>query len=386
MTRSKDKSASNRFEQTNVYKTASLQFPLMDLIGDCLKERETLAGLTIGWHCHLTAITAVAARALLDAGCKLVMSECNPQTSEALPIEYMREIGTLVHTGSSARMEVLEQKPQVISDTGFDLLSLYLDSPQSWPSLIGASEITTSGIARLRATTDLPIPVLNLNDGIIKSRIENHHGVGDGVVECLRRLSGRSWAGERATVIGYGNVGQGVARYLKATGALVYIVESRPTLKLLARFDGYGLTDIETAASASSLVVSATGRKGLIGEDFFLEARDSLMLLNVGHWPEEIDLPKLKEMCSKIEPLSEHLEKYSFAESGTCLYLACQGNPANVAMLAGSIEPTLLHLATEILSIEFIWRNHKSLKNGENALPQAIEEEVASLALKAVGN
>lgn len=356
----------------------------MDRLSERLSQRGTLASLVLGWNCHLTEITALAVKALAATGCRLIMSECNPATSEKPAIDYMRECGALIFTGGDARSRVLEARPQVISDTGFDLLSTYLET--GGEGLLGASEITTSGIERLRrlgAGTDFP--VINLNDGIIKSRIENFHGVGDGVVESLARLVDRDWAGTRVAVIGFGMVGQGVATYLKRLGSRVLIVDIDPVARLLAHYDGYEIASLEEAARTCELVVTATGKHGLIGEDFFDRAADSLMLLNVGHWPDEIDVKKLKQICSKVESMGPDLERFTLADPPRSLYLACSGNPANVAMLTGSIEPTLLHLTTEILSMEFIYLHHQSLEKGENALPRSIEEEVSELALSLIG-
>jgi len=369
--------------ESTVFKTARESFPIMDRLSEKLSERGTLASLVLGWNCHLTEITALAVKALAATGCRLLMSECNPATSEEQAIDYMRECGALVFTGENARSKVLEAGPQVVSDTGFDLLSAYLETGGS--GLLGASEITTSGIQRLRRLRQgTDFPVINLNDGIIKSRIENFHGVGDGVVESLSRLVHRDWGGARVAVVGYGMVGQGVASYLRRLGPRVLIVDSDPVARLLAHYDGYEIASLDEAARCE-LVVTATGRRGLIGEDFFARAADSLILLNVGHWPDEIDVKKLKQICSKVEAIGPDLERFTLADPLRSLYLACSGNPANVAMLTGSIEPTLLHLTTEILSMEFIYLHHRSLEMGENALPRSIEEEVSELALSLIG-
>lgn len=370
--------------ESTVFRTARENFPIMKNFSERLSRRGTLASLVLGWNCHLTEITALAAEALASTGCRLLMSECNPATSEEQAIDYMRECGALVFTGDNARSRVLEARPQVISDTGFDLLSAYLET--GGEGLLGASEITTSGIERLRRLrpgTDFP--VINLNDGIIKSRIENFHGVGDGVVESLARLVKRDWDGARVAVVGYGMVGQGVASYLRRLGTRVLVVDIDPVARLLAHYDGYEIAGLDDASRSCELVVTATGRRGLIGEDFFAMAADSLILLNVGHWPDEIDVKKLKQICSKVEPIGPDLERFTLADPPRSLYLACSGNPANVAMLTGSIEPTLLHLTTEILSMEFIYLHHRSLEKGENALPRSIEEEVSELALSLIG-
>src|SRR5205823_14802129 len=60
------------------------------------------------------------------------------------------------------------------------------------------------------------------------------------------------------------------------------------------------------------------------------------------------------------------------------LPISCGGNPANVVLLTGSAQPTLIHLTTEILCMELITARGESLGKGEVALPDARSEEHTS--------
>lgn len=299
-------------------------FPIFARLSDYLRESKVMSGLRVGWHCHLTWLTALAIEPLADCGARLALSECNPETSESAAVEYMRERGAVVSLGSDACQAVLASRPQVLSDTGLTLISRYL--AEGGFALAGACEITTSGITRLRALDRLPLPVININGGQLKSLIENFHGVGDGLVEAVSRLTGQIWSGRRAAVAGYGRVGAGVAHYLRRSGASVSVVECDPVRRLVAHYDGFLLCSLKEALRASELIVTATGAEGLIGADEWLAGADGLHVFNVGHWAAEVSPDVLCDIALSRSPVAEHLEELVLpAEGGGTkrLYLAC---------------------------------------------------------------
>lgn len=376
------------FETQGVFAQAAAFYPLLELVGEYLKEKGTLSDVRLAWHCHLTALTAVSAKALAMGGCKVALSECNPATSDADAIAYMSEIlGFKTYTGEDSVKNVLHGGADVVSDTGFDLLTYWLSDDLNAVDipLWGASEITTSGITRLRSRESIPIPVININDGQIKSFVENYHGVGDGVIEALKALTGRSFQGERACVIGYGRVGAGVAEYLKRNGVQVTVVEHDSVRSLMAHFDGFPLASLREAVAASTLMVTATGKKGLLSVDDWRHARDGLLAINVGHWREELSYADLEQAAESVTAISADVDEFKLtSHDGKPLRIriATKGDPCNVTLLTGSIEPTLLHLATEILSLEYLVTNKENLKPGEMCVPPEVENLAAELALQ----
>ncbi|HEY9869630.1 MAG TPA: NAD(P)-dependent oxidoreductase [Candidatus Obscuribacterales bacterium] len=365
-------------------------FPLMEHAAAALSADGTLAGVRVGWHCHLTWLTALAAYALTSAGAEIFASECNPGTTEHGAVECLRRLGVHVFLGGDGPARVLAGKPYVISDTGLALTSCYLES-MSFP-LAGACEITTSGIARLRALGAVPLPVVNINDGQLKTLIENFHGVGDGLIDALFRLTGKMWAGTEAAVVGYGRVGAGVAHYLRGNGAAVRVVERDPVRQLAAHYDGFVLDSLERVLADCRLVVTATGQAGLLGARQWQLAADGLLVLNVGHWPEEVDYAALKAMAVGTRRLSAHLEEFTLPGTGgrgaKTVLLAAGGSPVNVALLSGSLEPTLIHLTTEMLCLAYLVRAARqgaTLPQGEAAIPAEVERRSALLALAALG-
>ena len=362
-------------------------FPVLDSLSAYLKKKGCLSGTVIGWHCHLTWLTALAVEPVLEAGGQLRISECSADTTQPAAVDYMRSLGVEVYCGSNSCAAVLSSRPQIISDTGLVLISEYLANPD-FP-LFAACEITTSGITRLRDLSSLPLPVVNINDGQLKRLIENFHGVGQGLIEALERLTGRIWSGRPVAVVGYGQVGAGAAHYLKQAGASVAVVEKDPVRRLVAHYDGYLISDMASALSTSELVVTATGVPGLIGAREWSLCRDGLVLVNVGHWSREIDLPAVRAMAVSSQAVSDRLSAFELPGSRglRTVYLAAGGSPVNVTLLSGSPEPTLIHLTTEILCLDYLCRLQRagqSLPCGETPVPTVVERQASILALEAL--
>lgn len=366
-------------------------FPLMEKLGKHLKEDGSLNGVKIGWHCHLTQLTLLTAEALVEGGAKLFLSEVNPATTDDEAVQGIRDLGAKVFTGENSPEKVLAESPQLLTDTGFVIIDKFLSmAPSERPkSVTAASEITTSGIEKLRKISVLPLPVININGGLLKARIENYHGVGDGVVDLLRRLTGRSLSGLNSTVVGYGAVGSGVAFHLRKEGGIVNVVDNDPVRRLIAHFDGFSVNDLLTSLRKADLVVTATGKRHIIGETHWQAARDGAIFLNVGHWPEELDLNALRKSAQKIDDLDLktqrfHLKEAAGSDAEKRLYVVADGNPANIVLLTGSVEPTLIHLATEALCLSYLAKHGTSLGHGEHLVPYEVEQNSSVLALEAL--
>ncbi len=381
---------SGRDKIPSVVARAAAGFPILERLAAHLSGQKSLAGLRVGWHCHLTWLTALAVETLLGAGAHVYLSECNPDTSEDDAVACMQEAGARVYRGQDCCLPVLEAEPQVLSDTGFVLTSAYL-SRRNFP-VFGACEITTSGITRARELGRLPLPVVNINQGQLKAFIENFHGVGDGLVDALNRLTGKMWSGRRAAVVGYGRVGAGVACYLRRQGTAVTVVDTDPVRRLIAHYDGFLTAGLAEAMAGSELLVTATGVDGLIGVDDWAVAADGLLVANVGHWAGEAGRDALCRLAVSCRPAGPHLEEFSIAGGSPGrarkVYLAGQGSPINVVLCSGSPEPTLIHLTTEILCLRMLaeaGRAGTPVPPGEMPVPASVERQASTLALEALG-
>ena len=369
----------------------AFSFPILDKLTEYFASQGRLEGKKIGWHCHLTGLTAAAARVLLGAGAKLFVSECTAATTDWAAVTYMKQLGASVYQGADSPRKVLDNRPLVISDTGFVLSSEYLKDVEVGNQYVFAGcEITTSGIHRLRQVATLPLPILNINDGELKALIENYHGVGDGVLEALFRLTWRVWAGRAVAVVGYGRVGAGVANYLRRTGATVFVVEMDPIRQLVAHYDGFGLLDLPEALAGCELTVTATGSKAVINAADLAFVRDGAVLMNVGHWAEEIDVAAIRQSAQAQRTVAKHLEEYTLADGNGSkkIFVIAAGGPANVVLLSGSPEPTLIHLTTELLCMNFLATQQEQgsvLQSGEHPVPREVERQASILALRCLG-
>jgi adenosylhomocysteinase len=370
-------------------------FDLIDLIGARLKVRGQLKNASIAWHCHLTSVTVAAATVATEAGARLFISEANSATTMQSALAGLKHLGVQVYTGPNCQAKVLAHKPLVIADTALVLTEEWLKSGgavqaavQPWP--LGACEITANGIKRyhqLLATQAIPLPLININSSRLQSAVENFHGVGDGLMEALQLGTGlKKFTDNHIVVVGYGRVGSGCARYLKEVGARVEVVEEDPVQAVMAHYDGFKVTALGRALAEAEVLVTATGSPQLWQEQDFERARDGLVVVNVGHDRNEVAPHLWEKRASRVEVVNEVLTRYTFNTLGNkCLYLATDGNPANIALLTGSFEPMLILLATQLLTWEYLLESAGTLPCVELSVPQAVEEIVSRLTLQSLG-
>jgi adenosylhomocysteinase len=365
-------------------------FPLLDLVADHLTKSGVFSGVKIGWHCHLTELTAVAVQALAKAGAKIYLSECNPATTDEAAVLLMKEAGAQVYLGTGGNDLVLTNGIELISDTGFGLLRTYLDkrrrSLEDQPMRVsGACEITTSGITKLKEARDIDLPVININGGALKQYIENFHGVGEGVIEALSCLICRSPSGMNGCVMGYGPVGAGTAFYLRRSGASITVVEKDPVRELIAHFDGFKTDTLEHVIRQADILITATGQASVIRKVDWQKIKHGAIVMNVGHFRDELDLSSLEAMAVGTNAVGQHVCEFLLpSEDGSLtksIYVCTNGDPTNVVLLTGSIEPTIIHLSTELMTLAYLKQNAASLKVGENPLPYGVERAVSLLAL-----
>ena len=192
---------------------------------------------------HLTTLTAVLIRELTLGGGKFIVTAANPATTDPATVDFLRGQGLDVYTGGDMKnrhLQALQHEPEFLVDVGFGLISTLLDErPKAASEVLGAIEVTRTGVMKLKNRTDLPFPVMNINDGRLKNAVENRHGVGEGIWQAVSLLTGMHLSGRRLAVVGYGPVGKGLAAYARAAGMNVEVVEKDPCRRLLAHYDGF---------------------------------------------------------------------------------------------------------------------------------------------------
>jgi adenosylhomocysteinase len=340
----------------------------------------------IGVNAHLTTLTAALVRELTLGGGEWVVSAANEATTDIRVVELLRGQGIAVHTGGDLRnchKGLLDHRPDLIADVGFGLLGTLLDHrPEQVDEVQAAVEITRSGISRLRSRSQLPWPVVNLNDGLIKHNIENRRGVGEALWTAVRDLTGTHLSGRRVLVVGYGPVGQGVAAYAKAHGAVVEVYEVDPIRCLVAHYDGFATPELLRGLEDVEIVVTATGRRHAISVELLRGLKNGVVLVNAGHGGDEIDIDGLKAAASSGIEIGDNCTRYRIGK-GPWLSVLGDGHPLNIVTNAGSPEPVLLHFAVVALTLEWLAKETPRTR-GEVPVPRSIEEEAARLALRAL--
>jgi adenosylhomocysteinase len=268
---------------------------LLRAIGDELEETRPFDGLTIGTGIHLEPKTVALLLTLQRGGATLV-STGNLATTQQEAVEYLRARGVDVVGGPTADpaehdadlWQVVRARPDLFLDNGGDLFVRWLEERDE--KLLGGTEETTSGRARLRPLRDeLRVPVLVINDSPIKQFAENRHAVGQSVLESFLRITNRSTNGKRVTVFGYGACGKGVAASFRNAYAVVSVVEADPVARLEALLDGYLVPERDEALRTADVVVTVTGARGVVTAADEPLLKDGAILANAGHFPWEIE-------------------------------------------------------------------------------------------------
>ena len=362
-------------------------FPILPTLGNRWAAKRPWEGKTVGLNLHLTTLTAALVRELALGGGTFVVSAANPHTTDAGAVDLLRNLGFSVYTGGDGEdrhRQVLDHKPDLLVDVGFDLTSHLLEHrPRQAMKLQAAIEITRTGISKLRQQTDIPFPVVNINDGRLKPAVENRHGVGTGLWTAVTQLTGMHLSGRRVVIVGYGPVGSGLAMYARAAGMSVEVVESDPIRRLFAHYDGYPTPDLEQALAHANLLVTATGRAGAVtAEDLLGRAKSGLVLVNAGHGGNEIDVEGIQRHSQRVDHVADQVARYRL-EDGIRVTVLGDGHPLNIVLNSGSPEPVLLHFAVLGLALEWL-AGEPPLRAEEVLVPASIETEAAQTALDAL--
>ena len=271
------------------------------------KGTQPLKGARIAGCLHMTIQTAVLIETLVDLGAEVTWSSCNIFSTQDHAAAAIAAAGIAVYAWKGMTEEEFDwcieqtvffgedQKPlNMILDDGGDLTNLVFDHfPELINEIKGLSEETTTGVHRLyeRMTNGtLPIPAINVNDSVTKSKFDNKYGCKESAVDAVRRATDTMLAGKRVVVCGYGDVGKGTAASFSGAGSIVTVTEIDPICALQAAMDGFEVKKLETIISNADIVVTATGNKDIITKDHFQKMKDNTIVCNIGHFDNEIDM------------------------------------------------------------------------------------------------
>jgi adenosylhomocysteinase len=387
----------------NEIKLAEAEMPGLMSLREEYKKEKPLKGARIAGCLHMTIQTAVLIETLIDLGAEVTWSSCNIFSTQDHAAAAIAAAGIPVYAWKGMNEEEFDwcieqtlffgddKKPlNLILDDGGDLTNMILDK---YPELIGGikglSEETTTGVHRLyerMKNGTLPLPAINVNDSVTKSKFDNKYGCKESAVDAVRRATDTMLAGKRVLVAGYGDVGKGTAASFVGAGSIVTISEIDPICALQAAMDGFEVKKIMSVVDNMDIIVTATGNKDIIGKDAFLKMKDKAIVCNIGHFDNEIDMDWLNKNFgqSKTE-IKPQVDIYTL-QNGKQLIVLAEGRLVNLGCATGHPSFVMSNSFTNqtLAQIE-LWNSSEKYENKVYMLPKHLDEKVAKLHLEHLG-
>ncbi|MDC1261241.1 adenosylhomocysteinase [Polaribacter sp.] len=363
-------------------------------------DAQPLKGARIAGCLHMTIQTAILIETLQALGAEVTWSSCNIFSTQDQAAAAIAATGTPVYAWKGMNEEEFDwcieqtlffgedKKPlNMILDDGGDLTNMVLDRfPELAEGINGLSEETTTGVHRLYERVKngtLPMPAININDSVTKSKFDNKYGCKESAVDAIRRATDIMLAGKRVTVCGYGDVGKGTAASFKGAGSIVTVTEIDPICALQAAMDGFEVKRLETVVGNSDIIITTTGNKDIVRGEHFEAMKDKVIVANIGHFDNEIDVPYLNSNSEKVE-IKPQVDKYNI--NGKDIILLAEGRLVNLGCATGHPSFVMSNSFTNqtLAQIE-LWNNAKAYKNEVYMLPKHLDEKVAFLHLAKIG-
>jgi adenosylhomocysteinase len=361
-----------------------------------------LKGARVAGCLHMTIQTAVLIETLIELGAEVTWSSCNIFSTQDHAAAAIAAAGISVYAWKGMNEQEFDwcieqtlffgedKKPlNMILDDGGDLTNMVLDRfPELAKDIRGISEETTTGVLRLRERVQkgtLPLPAININDSVTKSKFDNKYGCKESLVDAIRRATDVMMAGKVAVVAGYGDVGKGSAASLKGAGARVIVTEIDPICALQAAMDGFEVKKMDDSVKRADIIVTATGNKNIIVDRHFKTMKDKAIVCNIGHFDNEIDMAWLNKNYGKTKiEIKPQVDKYNV--DGKDILVLAEGRLVNLGCATGHPSFVMSNSFTnQVLAQLELWQNAKSYKNDVYTLPKHLDEKVAKLHLEKIG-
>ncbi len=361
-----------------------------------------LAGANIAGCLHMTIQTAVLIETLVHLGADVTWSSCNIFSTQDHAAAAIAAAGIPVFAWKGMNEEEFEWcieqtlatfkdgKPlNMILDDGGDLTNMVLDKfPELVQNIKGLSEETTTGVHRLyeRVTNGtLPIPAININDSVTKSKFDNKYGCKESCVDAIRRATDIMMAGKVAVVAGYGDVGKGSAASLRGAGCRVIVTEIDPICALQAAMDGFEVKKMIDALDEANIIVTATGNFNIIAEKHFRAMKDKTIVCNIGHFDNEIDMAWLNGAYGDTKDvIKPQVDLYNI--DGKDIIVLAEGRLVNLGCATGHPSFVMSNSFTnQVLAQLELWNNSDKYENKVYMLPKHLDEKVARLHLAKIG-
>ena len=381
---------------------AEAEMPGLMALREEYGEKKPLKGARIAGCLHMTIQTAVLIETLVELGADVTWSSCNIFSTQDHAAAAIAAAGIAVYAWKGMNEEEFEwcieqtvffgddKKPlNMILDDGGDLTNMVLDRyPELVDGINGLSEETTTGVHRLydrMKEGTLPMPAINVNDSVTKSKFDNKYGCRESAVDAIRRATDIMLAGKRVVVCGYGDVGKGTAASFKGAGSIVTVTEIDPICALQAAMDGFEVKKLETVIANADIIITTTGNKDIVQGRHFEAMKDKTIVCNIGHFDNEIDMTWLNDTHgdSKVE-IKAQVDKYTI--DGNDIIVLAEGRLVNLGCATGHPSFVMSNSFTnQVLAQIELWTNKKAYENEVYMLPKHLDEKVAKLHLAKIG-
>jgi len=381
---------------------AEAEMPGLMALREEYKGKKPLKGARIAGCLHMTIQTAVLIETLKELGAEVRWSSCNIFSTQDHAAAAIAAAGIPVFAWKGMNEEEFnwcieqtlffgdESKPlNMILDDGGDLTNMVFDNyPELAAGIHGVSEETTTGVHRLydrMKKGTLPIPAINVNDSVTKSKFDNKYGCRESLVDALRRATDLMLAGKVAVVAGFGDVGKGSAESLKNANVRVIVTEIDPICALQAAMEGYEVKKMDDAVKEVDIVVTATGNMRVVTDRHFKSLKDKAVVCNIGHFDTEIDMAWLNKNYGNTKVnIKPQVDK--FTVDGKDIIVLAEGRLVNLGCATGHPSFVMSNSFTNqtLAQIE-LWNHPERYEKKVYTLPKHLDEKVAMLHLKKIG-
>lgn len=383
-------------------KLAEAEMPGLMALREEFGAKKPLKGARIAGCLHMTIQTAVLIETLVELGAEVTWSSCNIFSTQDHAAAAIAAAGISVYAWKGMTAEEFDwcieqtlffgedrQPLNMILDDGGDLTNMVFDKyPELIPGIKGLSEETTTGVLRLyerMKNGTLPMPAINVNDSVTKSKFDNKYGCRESLVDALRRATDLMMAGKVAVVCGYGDVGKGSAESLRDAKVRVIVTEIDPICALQAAMEGFEVKKVADAVKEADIIVTATGNFNIITGEIFRTMKHNAVVCNIGHFDNEIDMAWLNSNYGHTkDEIKPQVDKYTI--DGKDIIVLAEGRLVNLGCAMGHPSFVMSNSFTnQTLAQLELWSNHGAYENKVYTLPKHLDEKVARLHLKKIG-
>ncbi|HQF42880.1 MAG TPA: adenosylhomocysteinase [Ignavibacteriaceae bacterium] len=381
---------------------AEVEMPGLMSLREEYRGKKPLKGARIAGCLHMTIQTAVLIETLIELGAEVRWSSCNIFSTQDHAAAAIAKAGVPVFAWKGMNEEEFnwcieqtlffgdESRPlNMILDDGGDLTNMVFDNyPELAAGIKGVSEETTTGVHRLYERMEkgtLPIPAINVNDSVTKSKFDNKYGCRESLVDAIRRATDLMLAGKVAVVAGFGDVGKGSAESLKNAHVRVIVTEIDPICALQAAMEGYEVKKMDDAVKEADIVVTATGNTNVVDGRHFQMMKDKTVVCNIGHFDTEINMAWLNKNYGNTKVnIKPQVDKYTL--DGKDIIVLAEGRLVNLGCATGHPSFVMSNSFTnQTLAQLELWNHPERYENKVYTLPKHLDERVARLHLKKIG-